>query len=65
MSENTDRCSVFWSTDFDRYASGELRVERVRCALCQHAPCDCPPFGTDEYYALIDARHGQGRGGRS
>ena len=28
-------------------------------ALCQHAPCDCPPFGTPEYFALIDARHGR------
>ena len=25
-----------------------------------HAPCDCPEFGTPEYYALLDKRHGAG-----
>ncbi len=43
-----------WSPDFDAYASGKLDAGKVRCALCGHAPCDCPPFGSDEYLALID-----------
>jgi hypothetical protein len=54
---------AIWSPDFDAYASGQLDASRVRCALCTHAPCDCPPFGTPEYFALIDARHGRNRGG--
>lgn len=54
-----------WSPDFEAYASGELPAERVRCALCQLAPCDCPPFGSPEYFALIDQRHGRKPGGRS
>jgi hypothetical protein len=49
-----------WSPDFGAYASGQLPIEQVRCALCTHCPCDCPPFGTPEYFALIDARHGRG-----
>jgi len=48
-----------WSPDFDAYASGKLDISRVRCALCQHSPCDCPEFGTPEYFALIDQRHGR------
>lgn len=53
-----------WSPDFDAYASGQLDASAVRCALCQHAPCDCPPFGTPGYMTLIDARHGRNRGAR-
>jgi hypothetical protein len=48
-----------WSPDFDAYAAGGLDPARVRCALCGKAPCDCPEFGTLEYFALIDARHGR------
>jgi hypothetical protein len=58
-----NRLGAIWSPDFDAYASGQLDASRVRCALCQHAPCDCPPFGTAEYVALLDARHGRNRGG--
>ncbi len=50
---------ALWSDDFDRYASGEIEVSQVRCVLCRHAPCDCPPFGSPEYYALVDRRHGR------
>jgi hypothetical protein len=32
-------------------------ASRVRCVLCRNAPCDCPEFGTPEYFALIDKRH--------
>ena len=52
-----------WSLDFDGYASGQLDISQVRCVLCKHAPCDCPPFGTPEYMALVDRLHGRTRGG--
>ncbi len=48
-----------WSPDFDAYASGTLDASQVRCALCQHAPCDCPEFGTPAYIALVNKRHGR------
>jgi hypothetical protein len=48
------------SPDFDAYAAGELDAAEVRCVLCERAPCGCPPFGTPEYFALIDRRHGRG-----
>ncbi len=57
------RLGAIWSPDFDAYASGQLDASRVRCALCGHAPCDCPEFGTPAYFDLIDARHGRNRGG--
>jgi predicted dienelactone hydrolase len=57
-----DAPGAVWSPDFDTYASGQLDLNRVRCVLCQHAPRDCPPFGTPEYLALIDVRHGRGKG---
>ena len=50
---------AIWSPDFGAYASGQLDIWRVRCALCQHCPCDCPEFGTPEYFDLIDRRHGR------
>jgi hypothetical protein len=55
------RLGAIWSPDFGAYASGQLDASRVRCVLCEHAPCDCPPFGTAEYFALMDARHGRNR----
>ncbi|GLY82052.1 hypothetical protein [Actinoallomurus iriomotensis] len=58
--EDYDRgLSVKWSPDFDAYASGQMDISAVRCALCGNAPCDCPEFGTPEYFALIDRRHGR------
>lgn len=54
-----DALGAVWSPDFDAYASGQLDASRVRCALCRHAPCDCPPFGTPEYFALLDRVHGR------
>ena len=55
-----DALGAVWSDDFDAYASGELDISQVHCALCQCAPCRCPAFGTPEYFALIDFRHGRG-----
>lgn len=52
-----------WSPDFAAYATGQLGASEVRCVLCGHAPCDCPPFGTPEYMALTDRLHGRSRGG--
>jgi hypothetical protein len=47
------------SPDFDDYAAGRIGVAQVRCVLCGHAPCQCPPFGTPEYLALVDRLHGR------
>ncbi len=51
--------SVVVSADFAAYASGELPADLIRCVLCGHAPCDCPPFGTPAYLALVDRVHGR------
>ena len=59
------------SPDFGAYASGQLDASAVRCVLCGHAPCDCPPFGTPGLLprpaagrnALVDRLHGRTRGG--
>jgi hypothetical protein len=48
--------SVVPSPDFEAYAEG--LVDSPRCALCGLSPCACPPFGTPEYFALLDVRHG-------
>jgi hypothetical protein len=50
---------AIWSDDFDAYASGQLDLSQVHCALCMCAPCRCPAFGTPAYFALLDARHGR------
>lgn len=49
---------VHTSPDFDAYAEGRIGVAEVRCVLCTHAPCDCPPFGTPAYLAMVDRLHG-------
>jgi hypothetical protein len=50
-----------YSPDFDAYARGELDARKIRCVLCGKAPCECPPFGTPEYFALLDRVHGRNR----
>lgn len=50
--------SVKVSKDLGDYASGKKTIAQIRCTLCQHAPCDCPEFGTPEYFALLDRVHG-------
>jgi hypothetical protein len=57
--DQVNTLGALWSPDFDDYATGSLDAARLRCALCLHAPCQCPPFGTPEYLALIDQRHGR------
>ncbi|GIH69424.1 hypothetical protein [Sphaerimonospora thailandensis] len=52
------KISVKRSPDLGDYATGKKDASKVRCALCTKAPCACPPFGTPEYFALIDKRHG-------
>ncbi|MFI0487651.1 hypothetical protein [Actinomadura sp. 9N215] len=49
--------SVITSADFGAYAAGQIDATQVRCALCETAPCECPEFGTPEYFALLDRRH--------
>jgi hypothetical protein len=56
-----DSLGAVWSPDFDAFASGELPASACRCVLCGTAPCSCPEFGTDEYFALVDRRHGRTR----
>jgi hypothetical protein len=55
-----DDLGAVWSPNFDDYATGKIGAEGIICALCLHCPCDCPPFGTPEYFALIDRRRGKG-----
>jgi hypothetical protein len=47
------------SDDFDAYAAGRITADQIRCVLCTHAPCQCPPFGTPAYLALLNALHGR------
>lgn len=47
------------SPNFDDYASGSIPAIEIICVLCRKAPCDCPAFGTPEYFALIDRLHGR------
>jgi hypothetical protein len=60
--EAVNALGTVWAHDFDDYASGQLDAAQVRCVLCGLAPCACPPFGTREYFALVDQVHGQRRG---
>lgn len=46
-----------WSPDFDAYATGKLDASRLGCVLCELCPCDCPPFGSPEYMALVRKLH--------
>jgi hypothetical protein len=57
-----DELGAVWSPNFADYASGRIPASGIICALCQLNPCKCPEFGTDEYFALIDQRHGRTRG---
>ncbi len=52
-----DTLGAVWSPDFGAYAAGRLDPTTVRCVLCGRSPCACPPFGTPEYFALLDTRH--------
>lgn len=49
--------SIAVSPDFAAYAEG--LVDCPRCVLCGLQPCACPPFGSPEYLALLDVRHGR------
>lgn len=50
--------TIYTSGDLDAYATGQIPAAQVQCVLCGLTPCDCPPFGSPEYFALIDTRHG-------
>jgi len=56
--DQVNALDALWSPDFDDYASGRISASQVRCVLCLKAPCECPPFGTEEYFDLCIARHG-------
>jgi hypothetical protein len=38
--------------------AADLDSPSPTCVLCTHSPCSCPPFGTAEYVALVNRRHG-------
>ncbi len=52
-----DGLGAVWSPDFDRYAGGD--TAQIRCALCRQSSCRCPEFGTAEYFAMLERRHGR------
>jgi hypothetical protein len=39
--------------------AADLDSPNPTCVLCTHSPCDCPKFGTAEYIALVNRRHGK------
>jgi hypothetical protein len=51
--------SIVVSPDFDAYAEGRINASQIRCVLCRQAPCECPPFASPEYFALLDRVHGR------
>ncbi|WP_157357701.1 hypothetical protein [Amycolatopsis nigrescens] len=53
---------ALWSDSFDRWVAGEISASQLRCVLCEQAPCQCPPFGSAGYFALVDRRHRAGPG---
>lgn len=52
-------CDAIYAPNFAEYASGMIDLSQVICALCHSNPCACPEFGSDEYFALINALHGR------
>lgn len=62
--ETLNTLGAKWSPDLDSYAAGELDASQVRCVLCANAPCACPEFGSDEYFTLVNRRHGKTGGVR-
>lgn len=57
--EMLDQLGAKWSPDIDDFLDGKIDLAQMRCALCQQKPCKCPEFGTPEYLALLDKRHGR------
>jgi len=53
------RLGTVWSPDFPAFLEGKVDASAMRCALCEKSPCECPAFGTPEYFALLDRRHGR------
>lgn len=52
-------CDAIFAPNFDMYAGGMIDLSKLICALCRKNPCGCPEFGSAEYLALIDERHGR------
>jgi hypothetical protein len=57
--DTADQLGAKWSPDIDDFMAGRIEASAMRCVLCQHSPCDCPPSGTPEYFVLIAKRHGK------
>lgn len=56
--EAVTRLGALWADGFDEYATTG-NTSALTCVLCQNKPCSCPPFGTPEYLALVNKRHGR------
>lgn len=52
-----DELGAVWSPTLDQHIATGGAVPLV-CVLCQISPCACPPFGSDEYLAQFNRRHG-------
>lgn len=59
MSEKRTAADVV--TALGGIIAADLDSPNPTCVLCTHSPCDCPPFGSDAYIALVNRRHGRGR----
>lgn len=58
-TDTVNELGALWSSNFDDYAAGRIEAHQIVCVLCETSPCTCPPFGSDEYLALMDRRHGR------
>ena len=52
------KIKVTVSPDLAAYASGQLDISKVRCALCTKAPCQCQycPATNENKYHMISGR---------
>ena len=50
-----------WSPDFDAFAEGRIDADQSQCVLCGQRPCNCPDFGTPEYFDLLNRLHGRSK----
>ena len=58
-----EQLGAVWSPDAAAYLGGELDASKLRCLMCQRAPCECQArgltIGSAAYFARLDAMHGR------